>query len=457
MTFARLAVALLFLVIATVACLMPAQSDTYWQLRAGQEIVATGQVLLRDTFTHTVQGSYWPNHEWASEVLFYLLHHLGGMPLLTAFAASLVALSWALAWRLMRGHDLLRLALVLAVLIPSARLWSVRPQLISLACLALLAWLLVRRRDGWLPLLFLVWANFHGGVTLGIAALAGGLAGMAWADRSRWRRAAVLFGACLAATCLTPLGVTLWTEVPQMLARLSAYDVQEWRRASLTDPVNAPFWATAAVLMVLTARGWRTLDREGAILAGIALALLPLAVTSTRNITPFLLVAAPAITALLPSRALAWAPRARKERAGLNAALFASTAAACLVVVTVGWSRPFDRLNWRPISPALARAIGSCPGNLYNLYDNGGYLVWFVPGTPVFIDSRQDPFPAAMVADHIRVERTGEYERLFERRAIGCAALPPASRVATRLERDGWTTVGADARWIVMAKGVAGE
>lgn len=457
MTFARLAVALLFLVIATVACLMPAQSDTYWQLRAGQEMVATGQVLLRDTFTHSVAGGYWPNHEWASEVLFFLLQRVGGMPLLTAFAAGLVLVSWALVWRLMRGHDLLRLVLVLAVLVPSARLWSLRPQLISLVCLALLLWLLARRREGWLPLLFFAWANFHGGVTLGVAALAGGLAGLVWADRPRWRRAALVFGACVAATCLTPLGVTLWTEVPQMLARLGAYNVQEWRRASVTDPTNLPFWAAAAALMLLAARRWRAIDREGAILAGAAFALLPLAVSSTRNITPFLLAAAPAIAALLPAGIVRWAPRARRERPGLNVALLASTGAACLALVAAGWSRPFDRLNWHPISATLARAIGSCPGNLYNLYDNGGYLVWFVPGTPVFIDSRQDPFPVALVADHIQVERSGDYHRLFEGSGIGCAAVPPTSKLVARLQRDGWSTIGADARWVVLAETRAGE
>jgi hypothetical protein len=55
--------ALLFLAIFLAACVMPAQSDTFWQLRAGQEMWRTGGIMLRDEFTHTVNGGYWPNHE----------------------------------------------------------------------------------------------------------------------------------------------------------------------------------------------------------------------------------------------------------------------------------------------------------------------------------------------------------------------------------------------------------
>lgn len=39
----------------------------------------------------------------------------------------------------------------------------------------------------------------------------------------------------------------------------------------------------------------------------------------------------------------------------------------------------------------------------------------------VFIDSRQDPFPIDLVIEHIEVERTGEYRRMFDRYGIECA------------------------------------
>lgn len=77
--FDSFATTLFFLVVAFTACLMPAQSDTWWQLRAGQDIVERG-LQLRETFSHTQEGGYWPNHEWLSQFVFYGLYQLGGLP-----------------------------------------------------------------------------------------------------------------------------------------------------------------------------------------------------------------------------------------------------------------------------------------------------------------------------------------------------------------------------------------
>ena len=119
MTFNRLAVTLLFLAIATTACLMPAQSDTFWQLlRRARHRDHWPDPPRR--YLHVPCGAYWPNHEWLSEVLFYG-HAVGGMPLLTAFAASMIVKLWALR-QVMRGPALFRVVLILFVLVTSAAL-----------------------------------------------------------------------------------------------------------------------------------------------------------------------------------------------------------------------------------------------------------------------------------------------------------------------------------------------
>ena len=64
----------LFVVVTTIACFMPVQSDTWWQLRAGQDFWQTGSVVLEETYSHTAAGRFWINHEWLSEALFYALY-----------------------------------------------------------------------------------------------------------------------------------------------------------------------------------------------------------------------------------------------------------------------------------------------------------------------------------------------------------------------------------------------
>jgi hypothetical protein len=251
LTFERLAAVLLFIAIGAAAGVMPAQSDTFWLLRAGQDTLVNGAIVTTDTLTHTVRGGPWPNHEWASQVLFFLLHRLGGLPLLTAACAAAAVAAWWFAWSLMIGPLLLRALLVAALVGSTAQLWSLRPQVLSLFFLLLALKLVVARRDWWLPLLFGIWANFHGGVVLGIAALGGAMAGAVLVERAGVLRRGAVLAACVAATCITPLGATLWTELPGMLTRLRSYGVSEWEPARLLDPWNIPFWFAIVAVPVL--------------------------------------------------------------------------------------------------------------------------------------------------------------------------------------------------------------
>jgi hypothetical protein len=456
MTFDRLAVTLLFLAIATAACLMPAQSDTYWQLRAGRDIVTTGHILLADTFTHSVRGAYWPNHEWLSEVLFYWLHSMGGMPLLTAFTASMVVIAWALVWQVMRGPLLMRTGLILFVLVTSARLWTIRPQVISLALLATLLLLVSRQRWRLVPLLMVAWANLHGGVMLGLAVLGGAMVIRVARDSRAFAASLGTLVASAGAVCLTPLGFAIWTEVPAMLHRLRLYDVQEWRPPSPWDPFSLPFFIMAVTLTVLTVRRWRVADDPAAMIVGGAVALLPLACSSARNVAPFLLVAAPALSALIAESARMSERPERSARRGLGWSVACVTLVICVATVLSTWRHPPVRLNWRPVPAAIARAIAQCPGNLYNQYDNGGYLVWFVPEAPVFMDSRQDPFPSDLVLAHRTVETTGDYRRLFDRFDIACAALPTWSPTARSLRNAGWRVTAQGDGWIVLETSASG-
>ena len=452
-TFERLAAVLLFIAIGAAAGVMPAQSDTFWLLRAGQDTLLNGAIVTTDTLTHTVNGGPWPNHEWASQVLFFLLHRLGGLPLITAACAAAAVAAWWVAWSMMTGPLLVRTLLVAALVGSTSQLWSLRPQVLSLLSLLLTIKLVVIRREWWLPLLFAVWANFHGGVVLGVAALGGAFAGAVLVERAGVARRGAVLAASVAATCVTPLGVTLWTELPGMLARLRSYGVSEWEPARLLDPWNIPFWFAIVAVPTLAWRRRHELRVADAAIIGAAIVLLPLGLRTSRNVMPALMVAAPALDRLLFSRVLQTvSSRSRRERPGLNAAMAALALVAAVVGVSYQWMNPGPRLRWNPVPEAVAAAIGRCPPNLYNLYDDGGFLVWFVPTQPVFVDSRQDPFPPALVQAQIEAERAGDYRSLFETYQIRCAALPRQSKVAQALRRDGWFEEHTDQRWAVLRR-----
>jgi hypothetical protein len=469
LTFDRLGAALLFVALGTAACFMPAQSDTWWHLRTGEEIWRTGSVQLRDNFSHTVHGGYWPNHEWLSQVLFFGLYRAGGLPLLSAAAALLVSVTWWMVWSLTEGHPARRLVLISLAVIPSAMAWSLRPQLFTLFLVALMTTLVVRRRYWSLPLVFLMWANLHGAVILGIALLIGAIAGVALLERRVPRELAMSSALCLVATLMTPLKFSLWSEIPASLSRLRQYQVLEWRAPSLGEVSLLPFWLMSAALSILTAaavlrhrRGGRTntgsnsdpaRDGRGVTIVIGALILLPFALTSARNVPPFLLLAAPAIAFLIESQFASGAPRMhRHERPVLNLGVLAVAVIASVTTVGNAWASQNPRLQWSPLPGQAIAAVRACPERLYNNYDDGGYLVWFVPERKVFLDSRQDPYPASLIESHIQAERSGNYQALFSRYQIECALTRTGTPLADRLLSDGWHTRYADMTWQVLSR-----
>jgi hypothetical protein len=451
LTFDRFATALFFLALAATACVMPAQSDTWWQLRAGQEMIATGAFALKDTFSHTVYGGYWPNHEWLSQVILYSVYRIGGLPGLTGFAAAVVTTAWWLVWRLAPGTPRTRLIISALAIGPFATEWSLRPQIFTLLCLAATVWLLVRKRYFLLPPLFALWANLHGGVMLGgIVVASHGLASVV-SERRLWTRPMIAGGLCALMTGVTPLGFSLWTEVPAMLDRLQEYGVSEWRPPSLGDRTLITFWVMLAIFaaLVVHRKAWRA-DPARAVTVWGAVALAPVALNASRNVPALLLLMVPAVGTLLDGMSLIWTRSAPRERPALNRAILAIASTAAVASVLFAWTVQIPKLQWRPLGAGMIAALQECPETIYNRYDEGGYLIWFVPERRVFIDSRQDPYPVELMREHIRVETTGDYGELFARYSIRCAFIPRETVLARRLSADGWFRLYQDAWWVVM-------
>ncbi len=52
-------------------------SDTYWHIRAGEWMLAHGQVLRADPFSYTVAGAPWHTQEWLAEIAMALSWRAG--------------------------------------------------------------------------------------------------------------------------------------------------------------------------------------------------------------------------------------------------------------------------------------------------------------------------------------------------------------------------------------------
>ncbi|MFN7982030.1 MAG: hypothetical protein U0Q11_09250 [Vicinamibacterales bacterium] len=228
-----------------------ADSDIWGHMAIGVDTLRLGHLLRVDpySFTHDVA---WVNHEWLWEVTTAWLFQHGGLPALLVTRAVLVAtVLWLVdrATRFVPGP--VRLMTLCLVALACVGQWrSTRPQLASLAAYAVLLSSLDAR---WLPAMFAVWANVHGGWLIGIAAM--GLRALVTASR----RAIVLAIACAAATLLNPYGLRLWTATIGGLLR-DPTDVTEWRPIwSLpVEPGMVAIWLLMLAVLLLVWRRTRS-------------------------------------------------------------------------------------------------------------------------------------------------------------------------------------------------------
>jgi hypothetical protein len=329
--------------------------------------------------------------------------------------------------------------------------------------LAILLWLLVHQRHRWVPLLFAVWANAHGGVAMGVAILAA-VAGMAFLSAVRGdavarRRAAglaIVTVASALATLLTPLGFGLWRTVPMSISLARENQILEWQPTWPDAPFGIIFWLLALAFLALLYRrrhALRELSWGDVVLLTASLVTLALGARAIRNTCVFLLISIPAASRLLgvDFRFRRGAPGpAGSDHPRLNLALLVAVSAVEVAGVLFAWHVSYPGLGWQPISPGAVAAVRACPAQVFGRYNDGGPLIWFVPEKRVFSDTRHDPYPRAITQESSAIEHGGPYRETFARYGIHCAILPAANAAAARLAGDGWRARFRDDAWTVL-------
>jgi hypothetical protein len=445
---------LMFIVLCLFAAVTPAQNDTFWHLRSGREMWETWSFLTTEPFSHTAHGTALQNHWWLSQLVFFWVHSIGGPFLLTVVAGACAVAAIVGSWRLTKGPWELRMALLGWLAIATAPEWAIRPQVISLALLVLVAHLIARDRLAWLPFVCVLWANLHAMVIFGVAV--GGtvlLEALLW-SRSRLKQSALIAAGCAVAPVVSPLGLNYW---PQVLTTVSIS--RELQIAEYQMPLNAhdlPFWAGLGALLIVVILQRNRLaeyERSDRIMLLGALVLAAAAATAARNVAFFAVMAAPALSRLWPHR-LHGRTRARVRPLGAVAlGMWLTAATVGGVMVLLEWRNGGTRLGWHPMSSAAIAAISQCPDPIFNHLEDGGFLMWTLPDRRVFVDSRMEAYPSEVLRASRQADIFGDYEITFREYGINCALVTTGEALYSKLAGDAaMTRVFMDAERAVFVR-----
>ena len=172
----------LFLTVIFVSALFPIDNpDTGFHLATGKYVAITHSVPLYDVFSYTGNGARLIDHYWLSDLIFYLFYVLAGYWGVIVIVAIMAAITYGVLIATARLHSKdLSLALLLTIIFAAFTtrvwpFWIARPQIFGYLMAALMIFVLEKwRLNGnrkllwWLFPIFVIWANTHASVILGI-------------------------------------------------------------------------------------------------------------------------------------------------------------------------------------------------------------------------------------------------------------------------------------------------
>lgn len=221
-----------------------ADPDLFARIAVGRMFELLGHMPTIDPFSFP-PGRSWIDHEWLSGVVFWKIANLAGDAGLILFrwGALAVFLALLLAARTLRcGVPAGSGALFVALSLPCYYLFLsiVRAQVFTYVLLPLVFLCLESGRRApllLLPPIFMLWANLHGGVALGLAFF--GLFVCCRAIERRLTGALALsFAISIAATLANPYGFHYWEYLIRALS-MPRPSIGEWRAVAPSTPVGA--------------------------------------------------------------------------------------------------------------------------------------------------------------------------------------------------------------------------
>ncbi len=403
-------------------------ADIWWHLKVGDWIVQHGSFPHNGILSRTAANLPWAAYSWGYEVLLSRAHAWLGLMGVALYGTALTMMvAYCVFWMTRRLSGRFWAALLLTVVSCYAFLLLrivPRPGFFSIAffCVVLVL-VLEANRTGrvqklyWLPLLFLFWANLHIQFVYGLAVV-GLLLAVGLAQQVTERagispnfivarslpntRVAVVLAGCALATLIGPYSYHLYEVIFRYSQAKVPYsmvlELQPFRLQRYSNYVQL-LLAGVAFFMVVS-------QKKIDVFKVLLLIVTSFVAFRTMRDAWFQCIAAAACIAdVMFVEGEAEAGETPLQLAGVFAAvvLVLAIGARSVEFNESGLRRaiasifPVDAVNYLEQNPP--------PGPVWNIFDWGGFLSWYMPQYPVAIDGRTDLYGDELVERFYKTEQ----------------------------------------------------
>lgn len=384
-----------------------ADLDFWWHLKTGQIILQQKAFLYHDIYSFTAAGREYIDHEWLFQVIQYVTYSLVGPAGITLLKSLILILIYCVNASVLQKNNISPFLStgVLILSISGALIRFIeRPEIFTTLFL-ILTYVIIdsylrngqRRILFILPLLYLVWANTHAAVILGLFLQMTFLAGLLIESKlkklnypvyyslqsSQLKTLAIFFGLSLLITGVNPYGYRM-LKVPFELTRIIDSGIlknQEWQQPS---PILLPFFY---VCLLFTFIVHITQFRRLHVIHFLFAAFLGyISLKYVRNVGIFCM--------MMP---ILVAPSLSVLASKTNVVRWGTIGAAVGLLFILLRAYPFEfgmgEASYFPNQIVRFTKEENLQGHMLNSYGFGGYLIWTLfPERKVFIDGRNEVY-----------------------------------------------------------------
>lgn len=381
--------------------ILDADTDLWGHLKFGELIWQTRSIPDVDPYSHTAHGFPWINHEWLSEVIYYLIYKAFDTTGLLIFKllVGLFIVHTLSTIYFSKEKNLIAYAICFYLLPHVLALgFMTRPQLMTWLFLTWLLYVLHRFFDGnekalaWTPLIMLLWVNCHGGVVAGI-----GIYGVVTACElifssftGSGKALLKYFTLSCAALFANPYGHKLWLFFLETIP--AKRQITEWDGIPLftTDYLYFKIMVLLFGVTLFTSRSKRPWE------LAINLVGIYFGFRHQRHTVISGILLAPCLSAQLAAVGARFSNIIRFRPSPTLHAVFHIALVVLILMQTYAHFSRYQTAHFKiqvdpkiyPIYAVRFMKQNSINGNILNPFDWGEYLIWHLPESKVSIDGR---------------------------------------------------------------------